>query len=104
VIAAYLAGMQHLPALRDADGGEEQVVGRLLALSATRGGWPVAAAALTDEGKSLIDGGQPLKAIPVLSQAVTIADSVRVSDLQLVARTLRGRAGDRRDGRGSESI
>ena len=92
VLAAYLTEVVQVPMLREGDGGEEQIVNRIIALSATRGGWAVTANALDDEGKSLIDGGQPLKAIPVLSRAVVIADSARVSDLQLMARTLRGRA------------
>ncbi len=93
LLVAYLAGMQQLPALRDDDdGGEQQIVDRIVTLSATRGGWAVAATALSDEGKTLIDGGQPLKAVPVLSRAAAIGDSVHVSDLQLMALTLRGRA------------
>ncbi len=92
VVATYLGLVQQMPPLWDADGGEQQIVDRLLALSAPPGGWAVAAQTVLTEGKTLVDGGQPLRALPVLSRAVTIADSVHVSDLQLMVRTLRGRA------------
>ena len=92
VVAAYLSGAQQFPTLCGDDGGPDHIVARILALSESPGGWAVAAQALADRGKALIDGGEPLKAVPGLSRAVAIADSVHVSDLQLMVRTLRGRA------------
>ncbi len=92
VVAAYLSGVQQFPTLCADDGGQDHIVARILALSQSPGGWAVAAQALADQGKALIDGGEPLKAVAGLSRAVAIADSVHVSDLQLMVRTLRGRA------------
>ncbi|HXD23192.1 MAG TPA: hypothetical protein VN613_07520, partial [Gemmatimonadaceae bacterium] len=92
VVAGYYTWALTTPNLSDDDGGPMQVMARLLGLCGSPGGWGLAADALMREGKALIDGGQPLRAIPLLSRAVAIGDSARVSDLQLTALTLRGRA------------
>ena len=92
VVAEYLTRVVERRELWDDEGGEPRIIRQVLSLTVSSGSWAVAAQVLTELGKTLIDRGEPLKAIPWLSQAVGIGDSVHVTDLQLVARTLRGRA------------
>lgn len=92
VVGEYLERIAEIRELWSEEGSESEIVGRLLALCSSTGDWAVAAQTLVDQGKMFIDAGEPLRAIPLLSRAVAIADRVGVPDLQLVARTLRGRA------------
>lgn len=92
IVCEYLERVAGLPSLWRDEGGQSSIVERLLGISRASGDWAVAAQTLADLGKMFIDVGEPLRAIPLLTRAISMADSVQVSDLQLVVRTLRGRA------------
>ncbi|HEV8613010.1 MAG TPA: CHAT domain-containing protein, partial [Gemmatimonadales bacterium] len=80
------------PALNQSEGGPEAIKRRVLALYAASGDWRDRARTLLGQGKERIDFSEPARAIPLLSEAVRGADSVRIPDLSLMAYTLRGRA------------
>ena len=92
VFRVYLESAIQSRVLSVDEGGDSSIFAQLLGLSEASGDAAGAAQALIDRGKALIDRGEPRNAIPLLSRAVTLADALHVSDLQLIARTLRGRA------------
>ena len=92
ITCEYLERVEGFPPLWRDEGGEANIVERLIGLSRVSGDRTIAAQALANQGKRHIDRGEPLRAIAPLNVAVAIADRAKVSDLQLVVRTLRGRA------------
>jgi CHAT domain-containing protein len=92
ILIRYLGSVFTWPALSPNDGGPDAVRNRDEAIWERAGDRVTLATELRHRGKDLIDRGQPARAIPFLSWAIALADTLRNPELQMEVYTYRGRA------------